>query len=172
MKLSVEPLIFLGLTVALWLALGLPGVAFFAEAWIATAAWLLFGVLATFPNLVARFFEIDRSTYGMVAIAFGSVVPAAAALLATAMLLVARYLGTGSDTFGRWSTHPILGAVFVILLIAALVPISLLARRTLGSAGIDPVIDPRAPMRSHPEAPKSRVEFQASSGGRTEERQA
>lgn len=172
MRAGIGTLVFFGLTFALWLALGMPDGAFFAEAWIPSAAWLLFGAMACAPGKVASIFGVDMATYGAVAFALGSIVPSVSALLAGGLLIVARYGGTGSDSVGRWTTHPMLGAFFVLMMVSSVAPMSLLARRTLGIVGTNPLLDSRDPMRSHPEAPKSRSELEAATTGESEERRS
>lgn len=170
MRTGIGPLVFFGLTSALWLALGMPEGAFFAEAWIPSAAWLLFGAMACAPGKAASIFDVDMATYGAVAFALGSLVPTVSALIAGGLLIVARYVGPGSESVGRWTTHPMLGAFFVLMMVASVAPMSLLARRNLGIVGTNPLIDSRDPMLSHPEAAKSRADFEAATRDDSEER--
>lgn len=163
MKIRLGPLVFLGLTVALWLALRMPGIQFLLECWIPLAGWLVFGFMASCPASTAARLGVHGPTYGAVAATIGAVIPAAAAVLAALLLLCGRYLGTGADSIGNWATSPLLGAVFVLALLGTLVPLALMGDHNLGRLGTQPLADTRAPMSSHPPAPKSNAEFQSQS---------
>ena len=169
MRASIGPILFAGLTIALWLALGMPVRAFFEEAWIPAVAWILFGILASSPGALARSWGVDMPTYGTVALAFGAVVPAVGALLAAGMMLGARYLGTGSQSLGYWAISPLLGALFVVLLVLSIAPFAILSNRTLGARGADPLVDPRQRLRSHPPSSKSEAEFEAANHASSDE---
>lgn len=160
MILSIARILFIGCTLAIWLALGMPSGAFFAEAWIPSVAWLVFGALAVGSGRLSRVLGVDEDTYGMVALALGSIVPSLGALLAVVALFVARYIGVGDELGGLWATSSILGAVFVLLLMVTFVPLVLLQDRTIGARGTTPIVDNRGKMRSNSPAPHSTEEFQ------------
>lgn len=152
---SLAVITFLALSIALWLALSMPGPEFFGRAWIPAGGWLLLLPLALSPRLLCAVFRVDAATYGSLAIAFGGFVPALGAALAAALLLIARYAGTGSDQSGHWSTSPVLGAAFILILLATVIPISLMSSRSIGRPGTRPSMDPRRTMESHAEPPRS-----------------
>ena len=129
MKPNIGTILFVGLSLALWLAAGMPGVGFLADAWIPVSAWLVLGAMATSASRVARAMGVDPAMYGPVALALGSIVSGGGAVLAAAMLLVAKHVGTGGDSVGRWATSPVLGAVFVVLIMTTLALYALLATR-------------------------------------------
>ena len=64
MILSIARILFVGCTLALWLALGMPSGAFFAEAWIPSVAWLILGALAVASGRLSRMLAVDEDTYG------------------------------------------------------------------------------------------------------------
>jgi hypothetical protein len=103
---------------------------------------------------------VDEDTYGMVSLALGSIVPIIGALLAAVALFVARYIGVGDESSGSWATSPILGAFFVLLLMATFVPLVLFQDRTIGARGTTPIVDNRGTMQSNSPAPRSAEEFQ------------
>ncbi len=160
MILSIARILFVGCTLALWLALGMPSGAFFAEAWIPSVAWLILGALAVASGRLSRMLAVDEDTYGMVSLALGSIVPIIGALLAAVALFVARYIGVGDESSGSWATSPILGAFFVLLLMATFVPLVLFQDRTIGARGTTPIVDNRGTMQSNSPAPRSAEEFQ------------
>lgn len=152
---SLAVITFLALSIALWLALSMPGTEFFRRAWIPAGGWLLLLPLALSPRLLCAIFRVDAATYDSLAIAFGGFVPALGAAFAAALLVVARYAGTGSDQSGHWSTSPVLGAAFILILLGTVIPISLMSSRSIGRAGAEPSMDPRDTMGSHAEPPRS-----------------
>ncbi len=159
MLLTVSRVIFVGGTLVLWLALSMPPVAFFLEAWIPAAAWLALGAMAVSPHRLARLLGVDDPTYGSIAAAVGALIPTTGALLAAAALFVARYVGTGESSIGNWATSPVLGAVFLLLIMLTLLPMLVMQNRTLGSQGTTPIDDGRGQMRSSAPAPKSAADF-------------
>jgi hypothetical protein len=156
MKHALSILVASFLTLALWLALAMPGASFLGLAWLPSAAWLIFISLASAPRVLSRLFRVDEPTYGPVAFALGAAVPGIGAAIAAVLLLVARYAGEGAVA---WACSPIVGALFVLLLLVTIVPIALMGHRSIGAAGANPIADPRPMMRSHPDALRTAADF-------------
>jgi hypothetical protein len=155
MKMIPVMLVPAGLTLALWLALRMPGGDFLGQAWMPAAAWVVFIVLASTPSVLAHAFRVDGPTYGPLAFLVGSVIPAVGALVAAAALFVARYAAEAAPTLAEWASSPILGALFVLVMLGAATSMAVMAHRSIGAAGEMPVADRRPTMVSQPDPPRT-----------------
>jgi hypothetical protein len=158
---SVSILVFLALTLALWLALGVPGFGFLSKAWIPAIGWVACLLFACFVRQLSRFLGVDPATYGPVAALFGAAVPAFGAIVAAAALVAIRYGDPADGSGSGWGSSPALGALFVILALASFLPLRLLGNETLGAVGERPLGEPRRPVSSHPDAPRTAAELDA-----------
>lgn len=164
MKLIPGMLVPAGLTLALWLALRMPGSDFLGQAWMPAAAWLLFIVLASAPSILARVFRIDAPTYGPLAFLVGGAIPAVGALVAAAALFVARYAAEATPDLAEWASSPILGALFVLILLGAATSVAVMGHRSIGAAGQLPVADHRPTMVSQPNPPRTAAHLLSGQG--------
>ncbi len=162
MKVSRGILVFSGLSLALWLALWMPGLEFARRAWIPISGWVVLGLLAALPRRMPPLAGVHGPTYGMVALAWGGVVCGGGALLAAAALLLARYSTAPGVPWERWATSPVLGALFVLLFLAAVVPMSAMTNRDLGAVGTTPLEEGREGLRSHGAPTRSAEEWRDS----------
>jgi len=150
MRYGRNLLIFGGLSLALWLALDAPGLEFARRAWVPLVGWLVLGLLAVSPRQTSSLAGVDPATYGMVAVAWSTTVLGLGALVAAGSLLVARWSERPGAGWERWATSPILGGVFVLVVLAAVVPMTAMTNRRLGAAGTTPQSEQRGDLRSHP----------------------
>jgi hypothetical protein len=165
MFLTVPRIVFVGGTIVLWLALSMPSWSFFAQAWIPSVAWLVLGAMAVSPDRLSRALGVDQATYGILAVAIGSIIPGLGAALAAVALFLARYLGTDEGNVGQWTTGGLIGAIFVLILMLSIIPIAVFREQSLGATGTTAAADSRGPMRSTPPPPRSAADFEGDRGG-------